>query len=342
MSLITDSSPHQHGPQALQALMLRVLFALLPGILIYAWLLSSGVLIQIALAMLTALLCEATIMKLRNRPVWPVISDGSALLTAVLLALALPPLAPWWVVVLGTAFAIIFGKQLFGGLGFNPFNPAMLGYAMLLIAFPLEMTTWHVSISGAASGLTDSIAAIFHTGTAIDAISGATPLDTLKTRLGLGETLPVIYANTDFNAVFGSLAGKGWEWVSVAFAAGGLWLLLRGDIAWQIPLALLASIGIFSGVFWLIDSTHYASPLLHLFGGASMLAAFFIATDPVSASTTPRGRLIYAAGIGIIVCVIRFWGGYPDGVAFAVLLMNMAVPTIDHFTRPRVFGETDA
>jgi electron transport complex protein RnfD len=321
MSLLTNSSPHQHGPQSLQALMLRVLFALVPGIAVYAWLISPAVLVQIGLAIVTALVCEGLVLKLRSRPVLPVITDGSAIVTAVLLALAIPPLAPWWIIVLGTAFAIIFGKQLFGGLGYNPFNPAMLGYAMLLISFPLQMTDWNIF------GL---YTRIFTEVQILDAVSGATPLDSLRTQLTLTGSLP------DSISLF---ADNNWHWLSLAYVAGGVWLLWRRDIAWQIPLALLLSVAVFSGIFWLIDPARYSSPLFHLFSGATMLAAFFIATDPVSAATTPRGRLIYAAGIGIIICVIRNWGGYPDGVAFAVLLMNMAAPSIDHFTRPRVFGQ---
>ena len=323
MSLITDSSPHQHGPQSLTALMLRVLVALVPAIAVYAMLINTAVLVQILLAVITAVVCEAVIIKMRGRAVAAVITDLSAVLTAVLLALAIPPLAPWWIVVLGTAFAIIFGKQIFGGLGYNPFNPAMLGYAMLLISFPVEMTDWNTV--GLYSQLFTEIQAP-------DAISGATPLDSLKTQLTLTGSLPSY-------EVFSNNWKGSWQWLNVAFLLGGLWLLWSRDIAWQIPLALLTTIAVFSGVFWLIDPTQYASPLFHLFGGATMLAAFFIATDPVSASTTPRGRLIYAAGIGIIICVIRNWGGYPDAVAFAVLLMNMAAPTIDHFTRPKVFGQ---
>jgi electron transport complex protein RnfD len=336
MSLLTPTSPHQHGSNSIQALMLRVLLALVPGIAVYAWFINQGVLVQILLAIITAVLAESLVLKLRRRPVINTVSDGSAILTAVLLALALPPLAPWWLIVLGSAFAIIFGKQLYGGIGYNPFNPAMLGYAMLLIAFPLEMTSWQLlSLDlGEAFNMI-----LFGNDLAADAISGATPLDTLKTRIGLGESIEAVRSNPDFATLYGTLAGKHWEWVSLAFLVGGGWLLWRRDIAWQIPLAMILAIVLLSGVFWLIEPARHASPLFHVFGGATLLGAFFIATDPISASTTPRGRLIYGAGIGIIVWLIRGYGGYPDGVAFAVLLMNMAAPTIDHFTQPRVFGE---
>lgn len=336
MSLLTPGSPHQHGSDTVQALMLRVLAALLPGIAVYAWFISQGILVQILLAIVAGVVAETIVLRLRQRPPWPSVTDGSAILTAVLLALALPPLAPWWLVVLGSTFAIVFGKQLYGGLGYNPFNPAMLGYAMLLIAFPLEMTNWQLTSPGLGEAFNTIL---FGDGLTTDALSGATPLDTLKTRIGLGENIEAIRSHPDFAGLYGVLAGKHWEWVSLAFLLGGSWLLWRRDIAWQIPLAMVTAIILLSGLFWLIDPARHASPLFHVFGGATLLGAFFIATDPVSASTTPRGRLIYGAGIGIITWLIRSYGGYPDGVAFGVLLMNMAAPTIDHFTQPRVFGE---
>jgi electron transport complex protein RnfD len=165
----------------------------------------------------------------------------------------------------------------------------------------------------------------------------ATPLDNLKTGVGLGETVSAVKAANPL--VFSRLSGVGWDWVNMAFLFGGLWLVYKRVAAWQIPAGFLAALALMATVFWLVDNERFASPLFHLFSGAAMLGAFFIATDPVSAATTPRGRLIYGAGIGVLTYVIRTWGGYPDGVAFAVLLMNMAVPTIDYYTQPRVFGE---
>jgi electron transport complex protein RnfD len=320
--------------------MLHVGYALIPGIATYAWLFGAGVLVHILLACATALLTEATVLLLRGRPVGPTLTDGSAILTAVLLALAIPPLAPWWLTVLGAAFAILFGKQLYGGLGYNPFNPAMLGYGMLLISFPLEMTRWPAahSLLELAPSLSDSISVIFANGVSVDAISAATPLDTLKTQLGQGMNIQDTLSSSDYSHLFGQFAGIGWESINIAFLLGGLYLLFTRRIAWQIPVAMLASLGLLAAGFHLIDPEQYASPLLHLFGGAAMLGAFFIATDPVSASTTPRGRILYGIGIGVITYAIRNWGGYPDGIAFAVLLMNMAAPTIDYFTQPRVFG----
>ena len=337
------NTPQVPSSASVSRLMLHVGYALVPGTLAYVWLFGVSVLIQILLACTTAVVCESFILILRKRPVLKTLSDGSALLTAVLLALAIPSIAPWWIIVLGTAFAIIFGKQIYGGIGYNPFNPAMLGYVMLLISFPLEMTRWPAAISllEQVPTLQTSFDVIFNSGLGIDTISGATPLDTIKTQLRAGIDIPATLISSDFGKLFGSLAGVGWETVNLGFLLGGLYLLATRRIAWQIPLAMLTSIAVLASVFYLIDSNQYASPLLHLFSGASMLGAFFIATDPVSAATTPRGRIYYGIGIGVICFVIRSWGNYPEGLAFAVLLMNMAAPTIDYYTRPRVFGQGD-
>lgn len=322
-------------------LMLHVGYALMPGILATVWLFGINVLIQILLACVTAVMTEALVLMLRKRPVLKTLADGSALLTAVLLALAIPSIAPWWIIVLGTAFAILFGKHIYGGIGYNPFNPAMLGYVMLLISFPLEMTRWPAAISLLEQVPTfqTSFDAIFNSGLSIDAISGATPLDTIKTQLRVDMDISSTFIDPNFTELFGRFAGAGWEIVSLGFLLGGLYLLVTRRIAWQIPVAMLGTIAVLSSVFYFIDSNQYISPLLHVFGGASILGAFFIATDPVSAATTPRGRIYYAIGIGVICFVIRTWGNYPEGLAFAVLLMNMATPTIDHYTRPRVFGQ---
>lgn len=334
------SSPHQVANVSVGQIMRQVCYALVPGILAYSWFFGPGILVHILLAITAACVTEALTMILRKRSVTAALADGSAILTALLLALAIPAIAPWWVTVLGSAFAIMFGKQLYGGLGYNPFNPAMLGYAMLLISFPLEMTRWPAAypLLTDTPTLRDSISIIFSHGVTLDAISAATPLDTLKTQLGRGVELSSTLGNPEFSQLFGHFAGTGWEWVSLAFLLGGLYLLLTKRIAWQIPFSLLITLAILSSIFYWIDPEHYLPPWLHLLGGASMLGAFFIATDPVSACTSARGRLYYGAGIAIITFTIRTWGGYPEGLAFAVLIMNMAAPTIDHYTQPRVFG----
>jgi len=320
--------------------MLKVMLALVPGIIAYVWAFGFGIVVSLILASVTALLAEAAVLQLRRRPVMPFLMDGSALVTAWLLALALPPLAPWWLVVVGTLFAIVIAKHLYGGLGQNPFNPAMVGYAALLISFPAIMTQWPapLEITSVKLSFAEQWHFIFNralpAGVAVDAMSSATPLDYLKTQLLLQHPIETI-TQAKF---FGMFAGKGAELVASAYLLGGLYLIHQRIISWHIPLAFLGSLALISSVFHLVNPAHFASPMLHLFGGATMLCAFFIATDPVSGATTPRGKLYFAAGIALLTWLIRTYGGYPDGVAFAVLLMNMCVPLIDMHTQPRVFG----
>ena len=335
------SSPHSLLANSVTRMMLLVIAALVPGYLAHIWFFGWGAVINSIICVITALLCEAWMLRLRHKPLVLYLTDGSAVVTALLLALALPPLFPWWLAALGTAFAIIIAKHLYGGLGYNPFNPAMVGYAILLIAFPQYMTAWLPAGGGeAAIGFSDNLRySLFNTlpaNTTYDALTQATPLDTLNTQLVLGKSLDEIQGSF---AQFSQYFGIGWDWVSLMFLAGGLLLLYKRVISWHIPFAMLGSIALLATITWLVDPGRHPGPVFHLLGGATMLGAFFIATDPVSASTTPRGRLIYGAGVGILTYVIRTWGGYPDGVAFGVLLMNMAAPTIDYYTQPRVFGQ---
>lgn len=320
--------------------MLKVLLSLVPGIFAYVWIFGGGILVTLTLATVTALVAEGVLLKLRQRPIQPYLMDLSAVVTAWLLALALPPLAPWWLVVVGTSFAIVIAKQLYGGLGYNPFNPAMVGYAVLLISFPLIMTTWPAPLSLATTPLNfiDQLQYIFGHGlpdqVKVDAITSATPLDYLKTQLMLDHIIP----NITQAPIFGVFGAKGGELVSCAYLLGGLYLLQQRIISWHLPTAFLGALALISLVFYITDPGHFASPLFHLMSGATMLCAFFIITDPISGPTTPRGKLYFAAAVAVLTYLIRVYGGYPDGVAFAVLLMNMCVPLIDAYTQPRVFG----
>ena len=316
--------------------MTQVCIALVPGIAAYAWLVGPAVLVQLVIASAAALAAESLMLRLRGKPQAMFLSDGSAVVTAWLIALTFPPLAPWWLVALGTVFAIVVAKHLYGGLGQNPFNPAMVAFAVCIVSFPALMSQWppatlHTSFA-------DQLAIVFGQLPRLDAITGATPLDALKTALKLSEGQATVTQITADTAIFGRIAGHGWEWVSLGYLLGGLWLWQRKIISWHLPLSFIAGIALISGALWLSDPGQFADPLFHLFSGGSMLGAFFIATDPVTASATPRGRLIYGAGIGVLVYIIRAFGGYPDGVAFSVLLMNIAAPTIDLYTQPRVFG----
>lgn len=326
------------APLSTALIMRLVLLAALPALLLQTWHFGWGTVLQVVWLGLLALGVEALALRLRGQPWRAGLADGSALVTALLLAVSLPATAPWWLGLCGIAFALLLGKHVYGGLGFNPFNPAMAAYALLLLSFPLEMTRWlparapdHVP-----PGLLDSLGALFSAASAerIDAFAGATLLDAFRQREGL---LASEFLNA--SSLYGQWSARGWEWVSLGWLAGGLLLLWRRIITWHIPLALLGSLALLAALFH--DggsSTSPGSPLLHLLGGASMLGAFFIATDPVSAAVTPRGKLLYGALIGALVYVIRAWGNYPDGMAFAVLLGNFAAPALDALCRPRALG----
>ena len=335
MALPRITSPHATGNQRTQRVMLQVLLATVPAVLVLTWLFGIGTLVNLLWASLVALGCEAAILAIRKRPITFYLKDGSALVTAVLLALALPPYAPWWLTLIAVGFAIIFGKQLYGGLGQNPFNPAMLGYVVVLISFPLPMTTWPAPHS---VGMLAGIEHIWGLASLPDGWSQATALDSLKLNKSL--TVDELWAQ---NPAFGRFGGRGVEWVNLAFLLGGLYLLKQKLISWHAPVGMLGALAVMSLLFWNgSGSDSNGSPLFHLLSGATMLGAFFIVTDPVSGATSQLGRIIFGAGVGVLVYIIRTWGGYPDGMAFAVLLMNLTAPTIDYYSRPRTYGHRKA
>ncbi|MBQ0718863.1 MAG: electron transport complex subunit RsxD [Gammaproteobacteria bacterium] len=342
MALTRNSSPHAHGPRSTQWVMQQVLIATVPGLIVLTSFFGIGTIINILIASITAIGCEAAVLKLRQRPIGFYLRDYSALVTAVLLGLALPPLAPWWLAVTGTAFAIIIAKHLYGGMGFNPFNPAMIGYVVLLISFPLQMSAWlapsGLVIDGtvaATPGLRDALQIVF-AGNAIDGFTAATPLDAFKHNSGL--LVENFYQQTpQFNQ--GRWAGFGWEWVNIAFLLGGCYLLGRKVFTWHAPVGMLGGLTLMA--LFNYDggsSASNGSIIFHLLSGATMFGAFFIVTDPVTSATSNRGRLIYGALIGVILFLIRSWGNYPDALAFGVLLMNFAAPFIDYYTPPRTYG----
>lgn len=341
------SSPYTHNKQSTNVIMLWVILACIPGIAAQYYFFGYGNLIQIIIAMIVALTAEAIVLTLRHQPVLSRLQDNSALLTAILLGISIPAYSPWWIITIGTLFAIIIAKQLYGGLGQNPFNPAMVGYVVLLVSFPVQMTSWSLPIELQSHSISfvDTISLIFKGVTTsgdllitamsgIDGITQATPLDKFKT--GLSSQLSA--AQILQPPTYSSFAGVGWQWVNVGFLFGGLSLLAKKIIQWQIPASFLATLFICTTISYFVDSNTAAPPLLHLFSGATMLGAFFIATDPVTASATPKGRLVFGALIGFLIWLIREHGGYPDAIAFAVLLANITVPLIDHYTQPRVYG----
>jgi electron transport complex protein RnfD len=334
------NSPLVAEQSTVSVIMLKVLGALVPAIAVYVYFFGPAVLVNITLASVAALATEAAVLHLRRYPLRVYLLDGSALVTAWLLALSIPPLAPWWMVVVGTVFAILVAKHLYGGLGNNLFNPAMVGFAALMISFPSHMTQWpapdvlaqtHWSF---AQQMDYVFGDVLPAGSKLDAVTMATPLDALKTQLHLDRSI----ADIQSGKIFSTLSGTGTEIIALFYLLGGLFLWQQRIISWHIPVSFLAAMSGIAGLFYLFDPGHYASPLFHLFAGGTMLGAFFIATDYVTSPTTLTGKLIFGAGIGVCAYIIRVFGGYPDGVAFAVLFLNSAVPLIDAYTQPRVFG----
>ncbi|TQV84732.1 electron transport complex subunit RsxD [Exilibacterium tricleocarpae] len=340
MALMRITSPHAHSPGDTGDVMRQVIFATIPGLIALSYFFGPGSLMNVIMASFTAVVCEAAVMKLRRRPIAFYLNDYSAVVTGVLLGLALPPYCPWWIVAVGTASAILVAKHLYGGMGYNPFNPAMVGYVVVLISFPVEMTQWAAPRTALTEGqsLLGPLAALqtIWLDAAIDGYTGATPLDVFKQNNS--QLVQHLYATEPVFAS-GRWAGAGWEWANIGFLLGGAYLLYRRIFTWHAPVATLTVLIVLSTLFY--DggsSTSGGSPLLHLLSGGTMLGAFFIVTDPVTSAVSNRGRLIYGAGVGALIYIIRTWGNYPDAVAFAVLLMNFAAPFIDYYTLPRTYG----
>ncbi|ENO87511.1 RnfABCDGE type electron transport complex subunit D [Thauera linaloolentis] len=328
-------APYIRKPASIQRMMGLVLAALVPGIAAYVAEIGAGILVNLAIASLTALAAEALVLALRKRPVAIVLADLSAVLSAWLVALCLPPIVPWWLTVIAVLIAIVVAKHLYGGLGQNPFNPAMVAYCAMIVAYPALMSQWPPA---GGLGFDTQLGLILGGARDIDAITGATALDALRTGLhqGAGPVDALMQG-----PAFGLLGGHGWEWIALGYLVGGLALVATRVITWHMPAAFIATLALVSGLFWLIDPARFAPPLFHLASGGAMLAAFFIVTDPVSGATTPRGKLIFAAGTALLAWTIRSFGAYPEGIAFGVLLMNLCVPLIDMKTQPRVFGRRD-
>ena len=335
-------APHMAPTATVAGIMQQVLLALVPAAIAHVWFFGPGLVFNLIIAAAACVGGEALMMRLRGRPAANALSDYSALVTAALLAFALPSLTPWWITATAALFAIIVAKHLYGGIGFNIFNPAMAGYVAVLVAFPMHLNLWVAPRMGDIDYQFLSVLQTLQytlTGNlpdmlTYDQVSRATPLDAMKTGLNDLRTTAEIRALP----VMGDFGGVGWEWIGNFIAIGGFWLMIRNVIRWHIPLGVGAGLLIPAGIMWLLSPGTEPSPGFHMFSGAAMLCAFFIATDPVSAAASPRGRFIYGAGIGFLIYAIRTWGADVDGVAYAVLIMNMAVPAIDRITRPRIVG----
>lgn len=332
-------APHIRLPRTVSAIMFEVCLALIPAAAVHVYFFGPGLVFNALVAVTVSLASEYFMLKLRRQPIAPFIGDGSAILAALLLAFALPPLTPWWVTATAAAFAMIIAKHVYGGLGFNTFNPAMAGYAVALVSFPTELALWTAPVSQDVHPDWFDTLQVTLTGRLPaelqwDQLTLATPLDTVQMGLTQGQMLSELF----YTPALTEYGSTPWIGTNLAVLIGGLWLLVRRVISWHIPLGVLMGVIASALAGRMIDSDAYAPVFFHLLSGSVMLAAFFIATDPVSAATSRRGRLIYALGIGVLIYSIRKWGSYPDGVAFAVLFMNMLVPLIDHFTQPRAYG----
>jgi len=349
MSLLI-SSPHTHGGDTIFANMLSVILALVPATVVSVYLFGWLAVFLIVFCMLGCILTELVCLKLMNRPLSP-LGDGSAALTGLFLALTLPAYVPWWIPLIGCIVAIVISKQVYGGLGHNPFNPALAARVVLLISFPLNMTAWIMPMH-AGMPLVDLYnlsqcwhlfwlgpQALHH---GLDAITMASPLGHVKTEWSRG--IGVMEALRDYHysyldAFLGREAGSLGETSALALLLGGIYLLARHTITWHIPISFIATVGALALIFNQINPEHFAPPLFHLLAGGLILGAFFMATDPVTSPVTPHGQLVFGIGCGILTWSIRTFGGYPEGVMFSILLMNSAVPLIDRYLRPRVYGK---
>ena len=339
-------TPYWSARTNVASLMLQVLAALVPAAIAHIWFFGPGFIFNLLVASIFATAGEAFMMWVRGRRPEVALGDFSALVTAALLAFALPSLTPWWVTATGALFGVVVAKHLYGGLGFNIFNPAMAGYVIILVTFPMYRNLWvaprmgdidyqHLSI---VQTLVFTLTGNLPDALTFDAVSRATPLDVMKAGLNNMATATEIRAYP----VMGDFGGRGWEWIGNFLAIGGFWLLIKKIIRWQIPVGVGVGLLGPATIMYLLDPGTSPGPGFHLFAGATILCAFFIATDPVSAATSPKGRFIYGVGIGFLIWCIRRWGSYADGVAFAVLIMNMAVPAIDYLTRPHIVGHDKA
>lgn len=339
------AAPHAKTGSSVSRVMLIVCGALLPATLYGFWLYGWPAINLFVITILSALAGEGVCLRLMGRPAKPILADGSALLTGWLLAVSLPPWAPWWIGCVGGLFATVIGKQTFGGLGQNLFNPAMVARVALLISFPVAMTAWVSPLpitSAAAPGFHDGLLITLNGVPAkYDAVSSASLLGYAKTELSRGIDLATSLsaaASPGHLTLSGSRAGSLGETAAVLIALGGAALLALRIITWHIPLAMLAGVAVPALILNAIDPARYLDMGSHLLAGGVMLGAFFIATDYVTSPNTGPGQLLFGFGCGLLTYVIRTWGGYPEGVAFAVMLMNSFTPVIDRFIKPRVYG----
>jgi len=344
IATLNKSGPFTHAPNSVPNTMFMVLLALTPATLFNAYLFGWPAILLFIVTVGASVAVEAACVALAGRSVKMELMDYSAVLTGWLLAMSLPPWAPWWVGALAALFAIALAKHSFGGLGQNMFNPAMVGRTVMLVSFPVAMTAWvlpHPLFTAGAPGLLDSLA-ITLGGNLPDAVSGATSLGYVKTELarGIPVSESVSHVANLLDRLLGMRSGSLGETSLVLILAGGLFLMWKRVISWHIPLGLIGALFLMGTVFHAANPARFTDGVFHLTSGATFLGAFFIATDYVTSPVSKQGQLVFGIGCGLLTWVIRTFAGYPEGMAFAVLLMNALTPIIDQYTRPRVFGRS--
>jgi len=324
--LNVSPSPHVHGKESTQRLMLNVVIALVPAFITSVFYFGAGAIVVTATSVVSCLLFEYLIQKfVLRKPIS--ITDGSALVTGILLAFNLPSNIPVLIIVIGSFVSIAVAKMTFGGIGNNPFNPALVGRVFMLISFPVQMTSWPVP-KGFGTGY-------------LDAVTGATPLAVIKDGLKNGEPLSDLIARipTPSQMFLGNMGGSMGEVAAIALLIGFIYLLIKKVITWHIPVSVIGSLALFTAIMWLVNPEKNASPMFHILAGGVLLGAIFMATDYVTSPMVPKAMLIYGCGIGIITVIIRVYGAYPEGVSFAILIMNAFVPLMNSYIKPKRFGE---
>ncbi len=320
--LTVSPSPHVHSSDSTQKIMYRVVYAMLPVLVWSVFVFGLDALRVTLIAVVSSLFFEYVIQKFLMK-IKPTITDGSALITGILIAFNVPSNIPWWIIVIGSLVAIGIGKLSFGGLGSNIFNPALVGRVFLLISFPVQMTSWPIN---SRSG--------------IDGVTSATPLGMIKEGIANGTPISEISGNlpSTIDMLFGNIGGSLGEISALLLIIGGLYMLWKKVITWHIPISIIGSVAFIAAIFWLIDPEVYINPIYHVLTGGLMLGAIFMATDMVSSPMTPKGQIIFGVGIGLITISIRLFGAYPEGISFAILIMNAFTPLINNYVKPKRFG----
>ncbi len=329
MALFTVSgSPHVHGEENVQKIMLTVIYAMVPAMAVSVWFFGLDALRVMLISVASCMFFEWVIQKyLLKGSV--TITDGSAAVAGILLAFNVPANLPAWMLIAGALVTIGVAKMSFGGLGKNPFNPALVGRVFMLISFPVQITSWPVAEPLFAPAITD-------------AITGPTALGLLKEGIDAGKTVEQVLADPQMpqylDRLIGNMGGSLGEISALALILGGIYMVIRKVIDWQLPVSIIMTVFVIAGIFHLIDPSHYVNPDFHLFSGGLMLGAIFMATDMVSSPMNMSGKVIYGIGIGLLTIIIRLWGAYPEGISFAILIMNALTPLINNAFKPKRFG----